>query len=105
MNRRLTPSIACCWSASLLGACQTTDPYTGQQQTSNTAKGAGIGAAAGAVIGACCQRYVAQECADRRRHRRVGGRRCRQLHGRAGKEVAGAIARNRRQRHAQRVTT
>jgi outer membrane protein OmpA-like peptidoglycan-associated protein len=36
----------------LLGACQTTNPYTGQQQTSNTAKGAGIGAAAGAVIGA-----------------------------------------------------
>src|SRR4029453_4741800 len=36
----------------LLGACQTTNPYTGQQQTSNTAKGAGIGAATGAVIGA-----------------------------------------------------
>jgi outer membrane protein OmpA-like peptidoglycan-associated protein len=36
----------------LLSACQTTDPYTGQQKTSNTAKGAGIGAAAGAVIGA-----------------------------------------------------
>jgi outer membrane protein OmpA-like peptidoglycan-associated protein len=36
----------------LLGACQTTNPYTGQQQTTNTAKGAGIGAAAGAVIGA-----------------------------------------------------
>jgi len=36
----------------LLGACQTTNPYTGQQQTSNTAKGAGVGAAAGAVIGA-----------------------------------------------------
>ncbi len=35
-----------------MGACQTTNPYTGQQQTSNTAKGAGIGAAAGAVIGA-----------------------------------------------------
>jgi outer membrane protein OmpA-like peptidoglycan-associated protein len=36
----------------LLGACQTTNPYTGQQQTSNTTKGVGIGAAAGAVIGA-----------------------------------------------------
>jgi outer membrane protein OmpA-like peptidoglycan-associated protein len=36
----------------LLGGCQTTNPYTGQQQTSNTAKGAGIGAAAGAIIGA-----------------------------------------------------
>jgi len=46
-------SIAVVLFASLvLGACQTTNPYTGQQQTSNTAKGAGIGAAAGAVIGA-----------------------------------------------------
>jgi outer membrane protein OmpA-like peptidoglycan-associated protein len=35
-----------------VSACQTTDPYTGEQKTSNTAKGAGIGAAAGAVIGA-----------------------------------------------------
>ncbi|MET0378603.1 MAG: OmpA family protein [Spongiibacteraceae bacterium] len=32
--------------------CATTDPYTGEQKTSNTAKGAGIGAAAGAVVGA-----------------------------------------------------
>lgn len=35
-----------------LAACTTTDPYTGEQKTSNTAKGAGIGAIAGAVIGA-----------------------------------------------------
>jgi outer membrane protein OmpA-like peptidoglycan-associated protein len=32
--------------------CMSTDPYTGQQKASNTAKGAGIGAVAGAVIGA-----------------------------------------------------
>jgi len=32
--------------------CASTDPYTGQQKTSNTAKGAGIGAVSGAVIGA-----------------------------------------------------
>ena len=32
--------------------CTTTDPYTGEQKASNTAKGAGIGAIAGAVIGA-----------------------------------------------------
>lgn len=32
--------------------CATTDPYTGEQKTSNTAKGAGIGAVAGAVVGA-----------------------------------------------------
>lgn len=35
-----------------LAACTTTDPYTGEQKTSNTAKGAGIGAVAGAIIGA-----------------------------------------------------
>jgi len=31
--------------------CQTTDPYTGEQKTSNTSIGAGIGAAVGAVTG------------------------------------------------------
>ena len=34
-----------------LGAC-TIDPYTGEEKTSNTAKGAGIGAVTGAVVGA-----------------------------------------------------
>ncbi len=38
--------------AVLLTACNTVDPYTGEKKTSNTAKGAGIGALAGAVIGA-----------------------------------------------------
>jgi len=37
---------------SILAGCQTLDPYTGEGKTSNTAKGAGIGAAAGGVIGA-----------------------------------------------------
>src|SRR5690606_37358320 len=32
--------------------CTTTDPYTGEQKTSNTAKGATVGAVAGAVVGA-----------------------------------------------------
>ena len=36
----------------ILAGCQTTDPYTGEQKTSNTAKGAGIGAVGGAVAGA-----------------------------------------------------
>ncbi|MEM6583703.1 MAG: OmpA family protein [Pseudomonadota bacterium] len=40
-----------CVAGSLL-ACQTIDPYTGQQKTSNATKGAGIGVAAGALIGA-----------------------------------------------------
>lgn len=38
--------------AGALTGCATTDPYTGEQKTSNAAKGAGIGAVAGAVIGA-----------------------------------------------------
>ncbi|MBQ0721209.1 MAG: OmpA family protein [Gammaproteobacteria bacterium] len=36
----------------VLAACTSTDPYTGEEKTSNTAKGAGIGALAGALIGA-----------------------------------------------------
>lgn len=39
-------------SALLLTACVSTDPYTGEQKTSSTTKGAGIGAIAGAIIGA-----------------------------------------------------
>lgn len=38
--------------ASLLITACTIDPFTGEKKTSNTAKGAGIGAIAGAVIGA-----------------------------------------------------
>ncbi|WP_068083210.1 OmpA family protein [Polycladidibacter stylochi] len=36
----------------VLAACQTTNPYTGQSEVSNTAIGGGLGAATGAVIGA-----------------------------------------------------
>ncbi|MBR9912807.1 MAG: OmpA family protein [Gammaproteobacteria bacterium] len=46
--RKLMPLLL----ATTLAACVSTDPYTGQQKTSNTAKGAGAGAVAGAVIGA-----------------------------------------------------
>jgi len=35
-----------------LAGCQTTDPYSGEQKTSNTAKGAGIGAVGGAIAAA-----------------------------------------------------
>lgn len=52
MNRMSFPLTAALVVSLMLAGCQTTNPYTGQQQTSNTAKGAGIGAAAGAVIGA-----------------------------------------------------
>jgi outer membrane protein OmpA-like peptidoglycan-associated protein len=47
MNRKI---IAVAAAAALLGAC-TTDPFTGQQQVSKTAAGAGIGALAGAGVG------------------------------------------------------
>lgn len=52
MNRISFPLTVALVASLMLAGCQTTNPYTGQQQTSNTAKGAGIGAAAGAVIGA-----------------------------------------------------
>lgn len=39
-------------SAIILAGCQTTNPYTGQQQTSKATWGAGIGALSGAAIGA-----------------------------------------------------
>mgnify|MGYP003492779565 FL=1 len=35
----------------VLAGCQTTDPYTGEQKTSNTTKGAAIGAGVGVAIG------------------------------------------------------
>jgi outer membrane protein OmpA-like peptidoglycan-associated protein len=38
--------------AAATAGCQTIDPYTGEQKTNNTTKGAGIGAVAGAVLGA-----------------------------------------------------
>jgi outer membrane protein OmpA-like peptidoglycan-associated protein len=38
-------------AAVALAGCETVNPYTGESQTSNAAKGAGIGAAAGAVVG------------------------------------------------------
>ena len=54
MNRftKFGAVVACIAIALLAAGCQTTDPYTGETKISNTAKGAGIGAAAGAVIGA-----------------------------------------------------
>ncbi len=38
--------------AALVAGCATTDPYTGEQRTNKTSKGAAIGAIAGAVLGA-----------------------------------------------------
>jgi outer membrane protein OmpA-like peptidoglycan-associated protein len=61
MKRRISPVLGVVLIGALLAGCQTTNPYTGQQQTSNTAKGAGIGAAAGAVIGAIAGGGSSQE--------------------------------------------
>ena len=50
-----------------LAAC-TTNPYTGEREVSNKAKGAGIGAAIGAVIG-----VLSGDDADERRKRALIG--------------------------------
>lgn len=39
-------------TAILITGCATVDPYTGEQKTSNAAKGAGFGALSGALLGA-----------------------------------------------------
>lgn len=39
-------------AAAFLAACATTDPYTGEERTTQTSKGAAIGAGVGAVLGA-----------------------------------------------------
>jgi outer membrane protein OmpA-like peptidoglycan-associated protein len=51
VNHRLTKTLIAGLAAALVAGCYTTDPYTGGRQVSNTAKGAGIGAAVGAVAG------------------------------------------------------
>ncbi len=48
--RRAPVTFAVALAVGLVG-CQTTDPYTGEQQVSRTAAGAGIGALGGAVAG------------------------------------------------------
>lgn len=50
--RRSISLCALAAAALALSACMSTDPYTGEQKVSNTAKGAGIGAVTGAVLGA-----------------------------------------------------
>jgi|TARA_B110000211_G_C14048125_1_gene539947 outer membrane protein OmpA-like peptidoglycan-associated protein len=47
---RKTIIAICAISILILSGCQTFDPYTGEQKTSATAKGAGIGAGVGAVL-------------------------------------------------------
>ncbi len=51
-----------------LSACSTINPYTGEKQTSNAAKGAGIGAATGAVVGL----ITGDDSRERRKHALIG---------------------------------
>ena len=55
-------------AAVLSTACTTLDPYTGEEQTSNTTKGALIGAAAGAVAGL----MSGDDAVERRQHALIG---------------------------------
>ncbi len=52
----------------LFAGCTSIDPYTGQQKTSNTAKGVGIGAIAGAILGAA----TGKDNDDRKRRAAIG---------------------------------
>jgi len=55
-------------AAVALAGCQTTNPYTGEQQTSKATIGAGIGALAGAVLGAA----TGKDAKDRRKRALIG---------------------------------
>ncbi len=52
MNHKL---VALSLAAAITAGCATTDPYSGEQKTSNVGKGAGAGALAGAVVGAAAK--------------------------------------------------
>jgi outer membrane protein OmpA-like peptidoglycan-associated protein len=55
-------------AAVALAGCQTTNPYTGEQQTSKAAWGSAIGAVAGAAIGAA----TGKDAKDRRKRALIG---------------------------------
>lgn len=54
--------------AMLFTGCQTLDPYTGEEKTSNTARNAWIGAAAGAVVGL----ISGDDAVERRQYAMIG---------------------------------
>ncbi len=64
---RVSIALAMAGTVALAG-CQTTNPYTGEQQTSKTSIGAGIGALAGAVLGAA----TGKDSKDRRKRALIG---------------------------------
>ncbi len=66
-NPRVSIALAMAGTVALAG-CQTTNPYTGEQQASKTSIGAGIGALAGAVLGAA----TGKDAKDRRKRALIG---------------------------------
>ncbi|MGH8441457.1 MAG: OmpA family protein [Nevskiaceae bacterium] len=66
-NSKLVTGMVVC-TAVMVAGCQTTDPYTGEQETSKATIGAGIGALAGAVIGAA----TGKDAKDRRKRALIG---------------------------------
>ena len=64
---RVLIGLAMCATVAAAG-CQTTNPYTGEQQTSKTTIGAAIGAIAGAAIGAA----TGKDAKDRRKRALIG---------------------------------
>jgi len=64
---KLFAGMAVCATVAVSG-CQTTNPYTGEQQTSKATIGAGIGALAGAVLGAA----TGKDAKDRRKRALIG---------------------------------
>lgn len=66
--RALKPITAIVGIAILVGACQTLDPYTREEQTSNAAKNAAIGAAIGAAVGL----ITGDDAVERRQHALIG---------------------------------
>lgn len=67
LNSRVPLVLAVAGAVALAG-CQTTNPYTGEQQTSKTTIGASIGALAGAVLGAA----TGKDAKDRRKRALIG---------------------------------
>jgi len=55
-------------AAAMAGGCESFDPYTGEEQTSNATRGALIGAAAGAVVGL----VSGDDAVERRQHALIG---------------------------------
>ena len=65
-NKKITMGVL--GIAVLLSGCQSLDPYSGEEKTSNTARNAWIGAAAGAVVGL----ISGDDAVERRQHAMIG---------------------------------